>query len=184
MLVVSEFVGCSPSVSGAIRVNPWSIDSLADGIYTAIKMPAADRHLRHDKHWRYVSQHTVRFWAQARLSSCSTLLCLSLVGFSWYPAPNLVAASSCSIDGAQGDTPSEQSAVRVCPQIRREKSGENCSLLTEQWILRAAAVPRTRSRDAWAEGDRTGVRGPLGVLLSGWGGSLCKLSCILTLGMH
>ena len=64
MLVVSEFVGCSPSVSGAIRVNPWSIDSLADGIYTAIKMPAAERHLRHDKHWRYVSQHTVRFWAQ------------------------------------------------------------------------------------------------------------------------
>ena len=66
MLVVSEFVGCSPSVSGAIRVNPWSIDSLADGIYTAIKMPASERHLRHDKHWRYVSQHTVRFWAQAR----------------------------------------------------------------------------------------------------------------------
>lgn len=66
MLVVSEFVGCSPSVSGAIRVNPWSIDSLADGIYTAIKMPPADRHLRHDKHWRYVSQHTVRFWAQVR----------------------------------------------------------------------------------------------------------------------
>ncbi|CAL8463619.1 g3153 [Coccomyxa elongata] len=65
MLVVSEFVGCSPSVSGAIRVNPWSIDSLADGIYTAIKMPPADRHLRHDKHWRYVSQHTVRFWAQS-----------------------------------------------------------------------------------------------------------------------
>lgn len=66
MLVVSEFVGCSPSVSGAIRVNPWSIDSLADGIYTAIKMPASERHLRHDKHWRYVSQHTVRFWAQVR----------------------------------------------------------------------------------------------------------------------
>ena len=66
MLVVSEFVGCSPSVSGAIRVNPWSIDSLADGIYTAIKAPPQERHLRHDKHWRYVSQHTVRFWAQVR----------------------------------------------------------------------------------------------------------------------
>ncbi|KAK9815725.1 hypothetical protein WJX72_008591 [[Myrmecia] bisecta] len=65
MLVVSEFVGCSPSVSGAIRVNPWSIDSVADGIYSAIKMPAADRHLRHDKHWRYVSQHTAAYWAQS-----------------------------------------------------------------------------------------------------------------------
>lgn len=26
MLVVSEFVGCSPSLSGAIRVNPWSLE--------------------------------------------------------------------------------------------------------------------------------------------------------------
>ena len=32
MLVLSEFVGCSPSVSGALRVNPWSTDSVADGI--------------------------------------------------------------------------------------------------------------------------------------------------------
>jgi trehalose-6-phosphate synthase len=76
MVVVSEFVGCSPSVSGAIRVNPWSIDSVADGIYTAIQMPAGDRHLRHEKHWRYISGHTVGYWAQvtsiARSSGCNT----------------------------------------------------------------------------------------------------------------
>jgi len=65
MVVVSEFVGCSPSVSGAIRVNPWSIDSVADGIEKAIKMPVAEQHLRHEKHWRYISQHTVGYWAQS-----------------------------------------------------------------------------------------------------------------------
>lgn len=27
-------------------------------------MPA-EQHLRHDKHWRYVSQHTVKFWVQS-----------------------------------------------------------------------------------------------------------------------
>ncbi len=54
MLVVSEFVGCSPSLSGAI----------ADGIYSAIKMPLHDRHLRHAKHWRYVSTHTAAFWVK------------------------------------------------------------------------------------------------------------------------
>lgn len=64
MIIVSEFVGCSPSLSGAIRVNPWSIESVADGIYKAIKLPPAERQLRHDKHWRYVSQHTVMYWAQ------------------------------------------------------------------------------------------------------------------------
>lgn len=135
-----EFVGCSPSLSGAIRVNPWSIESVADGMYSALKTSKQDRwgavcilyniyvlyivrgregggrvaegpgagaasaraarrrlddrdaaalmqriqpraparskcrfraraplprRLRHDKHWRYVSQHTVAFWAQS-----------------------------------------------------------------------------------------------------------------------
>ena len=88
MLVVSEFVGCSPSLSGAIRVNPWNVDSVADGIYAAIKMPVEHRHLRHAKHWRYVSSHTAAFWAKAsgrdgcKLSICfaclHTLTCLTL----------------------------------------------------------------------------------------------------------
>ena len=64
-LVVSEFVGCSPSLSGAIRVNPWSVDAVADGIYSAITLPRAEAAMRHDKHWRYVSSHTARFWAQS-----------------------------------------------------------------------------------------------------------------------
>ncbi|KAG2502215.1 hypothetical protein HYH03_000701 [Edaphochlamys debaryana] len=68
MLVVSEFVGCSPSLSGAIRVNPWSVESTADGIYAAIKLPREHRQLRHEKHWRYVSQHTVAYWATSFVS--------------------------------------------------------------------------------------------------------------------
>lgn len=59
----TEFVGCSPSLSGAIRVNPWSVEGTADGLYAAIKLPREHRQLRHDKHWRYVSQHTVAYWA-------------------------------------------------------------------------------------------------------------------------
>ena len=37
MLVVSEFVGCSPSLSGAIRVNPWNIDHTADALYRCVR---------------------------------------------------------------------------------------------------------------------------------------------------
>ncbi|KAL3130848.1 hypothetical protein ABBQ38_000180 [Trebouxia sp. C0009 RCD-2024] len=73
MLVISEFVGCSPSLSGAIRVNPWNVDSVADGIYAAIKMPLADRHLRHVKHWRYVSAHTAAFWVKSFVSDLQRL---------------------------------------------------------------------------------------------------------------
>ncbi len=58
-------MGCSPSLSGAIRVNPWSVESVADGIYAAIRVPQEHQQLRHEKHWRYVSQHTVSYWAQS-----------------------------------------------------------------------------------------------------------------------
>ncbi|KAL6772144.1 TSPSP1 [Auxenochlorella protothecoides x Auxenochlorella symbiontica] len=68
MLVVSEFVGCSPSLSGAIRVNPWSIEALRDAIYTAIRLPLEDRAARHEKHWKYVSSHTVQYWAKSYLA--------------------------------------------------------------------------------------------------------------------
>lgn len=73
ILVVSEFVGCSPSLSGALRVNPWSVDSVYDGIYAALKMPLQERQLRHDKHWKYVSTHTASFWAKSYFADlCKT----------------------------------------------------------------------------------------------------------------
>ncbi|MEW5315842.1 MAG: hypothetical protein WDW38_007244 [Sanguina aurantia] len=68
MLVVSEFVGCSPSLSGAIRVNPWSVEATADGIFSAIKLPQEQKQHRHEQAWRYVSQHTVQYWAASYIA--------------------------------------------------------------------------------------------------------------------
>ncbi|GAB4845638.1 Probable alpha,alpha-trehalose-phosphate synthase [UDP-forming] 9 [Ancistrocladus abbreviatus] len=65
MLVVSEFVGCSPSLSGAIRVNPWNIDAVADALNAAIGMSDMEKQLRHEKHYRYVSSHDVAYWARS-----------------------------------------------------------------------------------------------------------------------
>ncbi|XP_022887580.1 probable alpha,alpha-trehalose-phosphate synthase [UDP-forming] 9 [Olea europaea var. sylvestris] len=65
MLVVSEFVGCSPSLSGAIRVNPWDFDSVAEAMNLAISMPDLEKQLRHEKHYRYVSSHDVAYWARS-----------------------------------------------------------------------------------------------------------------------
>ena len=62
-IVVSEFTGCSPSLSGAFRMNPWSIDKIKESMFAALTMPLRERVLRHQKHWRYVSSHTVSFWA-------------------------------------------------------------------------------------------------------------------------
>ncbi|KAI3909525.1 hypothetical protein MKW98_013942 [Papaver atlanticum] len=67
MLVVSEFIGCSPSLSGAIRVNPWNIDAVAEAMDCAIEMAEAEKQLRHEKHYRYVSTHDVGYWAHSFL---------------------------------------------------------------------------------------------------------------------
>lgn len=67
MLVVSEFIGCSPSLSGAIRVNPWDIDSVAEALNSAITMPESEKQLRHEKHYRYVSSHDIAYWARSFL---------------------------------------------------------------------------------------------------------------------
>ncbi|GMH05526.1 hypothetical protein Nepgr_007366 [Nepenthes gracilis] len=65
MLVLSEFIGCSPSLSGAIRVNPWNIESTAEAMNEAISMADAEKRLRHEKHYRYVSSHDVAYWSRS-----------------------------------------------------------------------------------------------------------------------
>ncbi|KAJ7948462.1 Trehalose-6-phosphate synthase [Quillaja saponaria] len=67
MLVISEFIGCSPSLSGAIRVNPWNVDTTAEAMNEAISMSDSEKQLRHEKHYRYVSTHDVAFWSRSFL---------------------------------------------------------------------------------------------------------------------
>ncbi|XP_051145114.1 alpha,alpha-trehalose-phosphate synthase [UDP-forming] 5 [Andrographis paniculata] len=67
MLVVSEFIGCSPSLSGAIRVNPWNIDAVSEAMDTALIVPEQEKQMRHDKHYKYVSSHDVAYWAHSFL---------------------------------------------------------------------------------------------------------------------
>ncbi|XP_027362343.1 alpha,alpha-trehalose-phosphate synthase [UDP-forming] 6-like isoform X3 [Abrus precatorius] len=67
MLVVSEFIGCSPSLSGAIRVNPWNIDAVAEAMDSALEMADSEKQLRHEKHYRYVSTHDIGYWARSFL---------------------------------------------------------------------------------------------------------------------
>ncbi|KAL8535849.1 hypothetical protein ACS0TY_011477 [Phlomoides rotata] len=67
MLVVSEFIGCSPSLSGAIRVNPWNTDAVSDAMDLALVMSEPEKQLRHEKHYKYVSSHDVSYWGRSFL---------------------------------------------------------------------------------------------------------------------
>ncbi|KAF3573219.1 hypothetical protein F2Q69_00058279 [Brassica cretica] len=53
MLVASEFIGCSPSLSGAIRVNPWNVEATGEALNEALSMRDPEKQLRHEKHFRY-----------------------------------------------------------------------------------------------------------------------------------
>lgn len=65
VIIVSEFIGCSPSLSGAIRVNPWNIEDVAEAMNSAITMSEAEKQLRHEKHYKYISSHDVAYWARS-----------------------------------------------------------------------------------------------------------------------
>ncbi|KAA8542649.1 hypothetical protein F0562_023852 [Nyssa sinensis] len=64
-LVVSEFIGCSPSLSGAFKVNPWDIDAVSESLNAAITIGDLEKQLRHEKHYRYVSSHDLAYWASS-----------------------------------------------------------------------------------------------------------------------
>eukprot|EP00250_Pteridium_aquilinum_P003666 c13976_g1_i1 orf=256-2544(+) len=64
-LVISEFIGCSPSLSGAIRVNPWNINDVAEAMQSALKMAGPEKGMRHEKHYRYISSHDVAYWVRS-----------------------------------------------------------------------------------------------------------------------
>lgn len=63
--IVSEFIGCSPSLSGAIRVNPWDINSLTEAMVSGIKMTDSEKELRHEKHDKYILSHDSAYWARS-----------------------------------------------------------------------------------------------------------------------
>ncbi|KAK3221591.1 hypothetical protein Dsin_008616 [Dipteronia sinensis] len=65
VIIVSEFIGCSPSLSGAIRVNPWNVDAVADAMSSAMRMSGWDKQMRHEKHYKYISSHNVAYWARS-----------------------------------------------------------------------------------------------------------------------
>ncbi|KAG9133034.1 hypothetical protein Leryth_015392 [Lithospermum erythrorhizon] len=59
VIIVSEFIGCSPSLSGAIRVNPWNIESVASAMSMVVTMPESEKELRHEKHYNHSNSRLI-----------------------------------------------------------------------------------------------------------------------------
>jgi trehalose 6-phosphate synthase/phosphatase len=65
VLIVSEFIGCSPSLSAAIRVNPWNVEGTAETLDEALTTSEKDKQLAHGKHYHYVRTHDVVYWSRS-----------------------------------------------------------------------------------------------------------------------
>ncbi|KAJ3374487.1 Trehalose-6-P synthase/phosphatase complex synthase subunit [Allomyces arbusculus] len=65
VLIMSEFAGAAQSLNGALLVNPWNTEELADAYAAALAMPATDRANNHAKLFRYVAKHTAAYWGHS-----------------------------------------------------------------------------------------------------------------------
>ena len=54
VLILSEFAGSAQSLSGAIRVNPWNTEELANAIHQSLTLSRVERELRQHKLYRLV----------------------------------------------------------------------------------------------------------------------------------
>jgi trehalose 6-phosphate synthase/phosphatase len=67
VLVLSEFAGAAAELNGAVTVNPYDVDMVADEIERALAMPLDERSARMRRLRTRVHAHTVDTWASAFL---------------------------------------------------------------------------------------------------------------------
>ena len=73
VLVLSEFAGAAAELNGAVNVNPYDVEALADSIRRALSMPVEERRARMRGLRRRVLAHDVRTWAETFLEQLKTL---------------------------------------------------------------------------------------------------------------
>ncbi|XP_063941324.1 probable alpha,alpha-trehalose-phosphate synthase [UDP-forming] 9 [Daucus carota subsp. sativus] len=69
VLIIYEYVGCSPSLSGTIGINPWGISFVAEAMRSTISMDDFLRQLRHEQNYSYVQSLDVAYWARSFVHS-------------------------------------------------------------------------------------------------------------------
>jgi trehalose 6-phosphate synthase len=69
VLVLSEFTGAARELDHAVHVNPFAVDSFADGLHAALLMPGDEQRRRMRALRARVGSHTVFDWANELLSA-------------------------------------------------------------------------------------------------------------------
>jgi trehalose 6-phosphate synthase len=72
-LVLSRFAGASGELKGAVLVNPYDIDGVADALETALNMPAGEQRIRMRDMRSWIAEHNVYRWAGEMLADAARL---------------------------------------------------------------------------------------------------------------
>lgn len=67
VLILSRFTGAAQELAGALIVNPYDIEEMADAIKTALDMPAEEQQLRMSQMRQTILRHNVYSWAASFL---------------------------------------------------------------------------------------------------------------------
>ena len=69
VLVLSRFAGAAHELEGALIVNPYDTDDVANALYRALTMPLDDRLERHRRMLARLRRHDVHDWRKDFLSA-------------------------------------------------------------------------------------------------------------------
>ncbi|MFJ5158716.1 trehalose-6-phosphate synthase [Pantoea sp. NPDC088449] len=69
VLILSQFAGAAEQMQGALVVNPYDPDAIADAIHTALIMPLSVRRERHASLMKNLHLHNCYTWAEAFINA-------------------------------------------------------------------------------------------------------------------
>ena len=74
VLILSRFTGAAEEIDGAVLINPFNVEGIADGIRRALAMPMEERQLRMSRMRRQLRESTIFDWLDAILARASALM--------------------------------------------------------------------------------------------------------------
>lgn len=63
-LILSEFAGAAQYLNGAVIINPWNTEEVADAIYEALTIPEEKKAANFKKMFKYISKYTASYWGE------------------------------------------------------------------------------------------------------------------------
>jgi len=77
VLILSEFTGSAPCLFGALLVNPWNTEEVANTIYEALTMSEVDRSMKHATMANFVTSHNASRWGESFMKELDRISCVA-----------------------------------------------------------------------------------------------------------